>query len=268
MPRRRRKPLERVRRIIHTCRMVEERGLNPFNVEVKEELETLDSYLDGWKRYEHLCLDAEAFNLLTRIVESQGDWLSDEASTLYMDPVFLERKLKRLKPKTLARLFMAVWKPVACLEEISRDRLKEAIEYWNRLKPLRSRWSRLRRLYKARELMSLEELKRRGIVVDDMFYQSLESLLVELKESCKNGEPTSYWRFISSGSFEETVRRAYMLSFLSTYGYVEIKRLPLKEDYLIKPREPGEVATPSESLPISIDYERWSSMVKEVGEIG
>ena len=261
MPRRRRRPVDRIRRIIYTCRMVEERGLNPFNIEVKEELEKLDEYLDGWESYEELCLDAEAVNRLTKVVESQRDWLSEEASTLYMDPVFVTYKLKRLSSKVLAEVFMKVWRPIACLEEISKERLIEAIDYWNRLKPLRSRWSRLRGRYKTRGFLSLEELKKRGIVVDDAFYRNLETILAELKEAYKTEGAVSYWRFIARGSFDETVRRAYMLSFLSTYGYVGFEKVPLEDNYLLTPRDPGEPKGQPESLPVSIDYEKWKTVI-------
>lgn len=267
MPSRRRGPIERVRRIIYTCRMVEERGLNPFNVEVKEELKKLDEYLYGWEDYEDLCLDAEAVNRLTKVVESQKEWLSEEASTLYMDPVFVTHKLKRLPPRLIADVFLRVWRPIACLEEISKDKLIEAVDYWNRLKPLRSRWSRLRGGYKAEGLLSLEELKKQGIVADEVFYRKLEMLLAELKKTYDAEGPVSYWKFIARESFEETVRRAYMLSFLSTYGYVKFEKIPLEDDYLLTPREAGETKGLLESLPVSIDYEKWRNMVGGRGRV-
>ncbi|MEM3545494.1 MAG: hypothetical protein QXU47_08705 [Candidatus Bathyarchaeia archaeon] len=260
MPKRRGRSIERVRRIIHTCRMVEERGLNPFNVEVREELETLDNQLDELKSYEELCLDVEAVNMLTKVVKAQKDWLSEEASVFYADPAFIEYKLRKMSTKAIVDVFMRTWRPIACLEEISREKLIEAIEYWNHLKPLESRWSKFTGGYKPREYVDFEELKRQGIIVDETFYSNLEKILNELKEACKTQRSVSYWSFISSESFEETVKRAYMLSFLLTYGYAELKKIPLRDDYTIAPRERIESKAPSESLPISVDYERWREL--------
>lgn len=240
--------------------MVEEKGLNPFNVEVREELETLDGQLDELKSYEELCLDVEAVNMLTKVVKAQKDWLSEEASVLYADPAFIEYKLRKMPTKAIVDVFMRTWKPIACVEEISKEKLVEAIEYWNRLKPLKSRWSRFTGGYKPREYVDLEELKRQGIIVDETFYSDLEKILNELKEACKTRRSVSYWSFISGGSFEEAVKRAYMLSFLLTYGYAELKKIPLQEDYTVAPREHAESKAPSESLPISIDYERWREL--------
>ena len=240
--------------------MVEERGLNPFNVEVREELKTLDDQLNELKSYEELCLDVEAVNMLTKVVKAQKDWLSEEASVFYADPTFIEYKLRKVSTRAIVDVFMKAWKPIVCVEEISREKLLEAIEYWNRLKPLKSRWSRFTGGYKTREYVELEELKRQGIMVDETFYSDLEKILNELKEACKTQRSVSYWSFVSGESFEETVKRAYMLSFLLTYGYAELKKIPLKEDYTVAPRERDESKASSESLPISIDYERWREL--------
>jgi len=260
LSKRKRGPIERVKRIIHTCHMVEERGLNPFNVEVGEELRTLDGQLDDLKSYEELCLDVEAVNMLTKVVKAQKDWLSEEASVLYTDPAFIEYKLRKISTKAMVEAFMRAWKPIAYIEEISKEELIKAVDYWNRLKPLKSRWSKLTGDRKLGGYIELEELKRQGLITDETFYKDFEKVLDELKEVCKTKGSVSYWSFISGKSFEETVRRAYMLSFLLTYGYVELKKIPLKDDYVLTPRERIEARAPSESLPISIDYEHWRKL--------
>lgn len=240
--------------------MVEEKGLNPFNVEVKEELQTLDNQLNELESYEELCLDVEAVNMLTKVVKAQRDWLSEEASVFYADPTFIEYKLRKMSTKAIIDIFMRVWKPIACIEEISKEKLIEAVDYWNRLKPLKSRWSKFTGEHKPREHIDFEELKKQGIVVDETFHRDLEKILNELKTLCRNQGSVSYWSFICGRSFEETVKRAYMLSFLLTYGYAELKKIPLKEDYILTLREHVEMKRQPESLPISIDYERWRNI--------
>ncbi len=37
-----------------------------------------------------------------------------------------------------------------------------------------------------------------------------------------DGKPVEYWRFVRVGSYQETVQRAYFVSFLVTYGYAKL----------------------------------------------
>ncbi|RLG04357.1 MAG: hypothetical protein DRN61_03185, partial [Thaumarchaeota archaeon] len=46
-----------------------------------------------------------------------------------------------------------------------------------------------------------------------------------------------YWSFIKGRNLEESFERAYLLSFLITDGYVDVRRNPLKNEIKLIPRE-------------------------------
>jgi len=46
-------------------------------------------------------LDAEALNRIAAIVRLQGDWLKHRASSLYIDPILVELKIRMLEPERL-----------------------------------------------------------------------------------------------------------------------------------------------------------------------
>lgn len=84
----------------------------------------------------------------------------------------------------------------------------------------------------------------------------------ELKKMAAGRDQISYWAFVNADSYEETVYRAYITSFLVTYGYSAMSVNPLEEEvFLIPNEERMETGTNSNSvsIPIPIDYETWKS---------
>ena len=69
----------------------------------------------------------------------------------------------------------------------------------------------------------------------------------------------SYWDFVDSEDFKETIKNGWLTSFLISYGYASIEIDPLEEKITLKAKEEQE--TPREqngtSLPIAISYEEW-----------
>jgi hypothetical protein len=68
-----------------------------------------------------------------------------------------------------------------------------------------------------------------------------------------------YWDFIGGESYEETVERAFLTSFLITYGYATLEINRLEEEIFILPLETqNKVLTQqSNSVPIAVSYEDW-----------
>ncbi|MBS3815907.1 MAG: hypothetical protein KGY45_05040, partial [Hadesarchaea archaeon] len=91
------------------------------------------------------------------------------------------------------------------------------------------------------------------------FNELIEKEWGELKEAVGEDEKIKYWDYIYQEEFTKTVRRAWLVSFLVSYGYATLEINPLEEEIIIKPRE--ERKTPEEeksaSIPISISYSDW-----------
>jgi hypothetical protein len=52
----------------------------------------------------------------------------------------------------------------------------------------------------------------------------LRGIWQELTALAGDGEPVEYWAFVRRDNYQETVRRAYYVSFLLTYGFAKMYR--------------------------------------------
>jgi hypothetical protein len=108
-----------------------------------------------------------------------------------------------------------------------------------------------------------EELIRERILGDKVFSEELENYWRELKEKVKekgHDGKILYWDFVGAETYEETVQRAFLASFLITYGYATLEIHPLEEEIFIKPFETpiAKIGTQqSISIPIAVSYENW-----------
>jgi len=242
---------------------VKQKGIDPYEVEVEKALEIVRRYLPEWKIPEDLILDAETLNQISRIIDLQSEWLRNRASSMYVDPLMIELKVRALNPKTLSDIFIESWHPPLEMERLTQERLKESIEYWKELPPLEERLKGLPAPPSAElELTSMDALLRSGLLSEKTFDEVLQMFWQELKDRSKVGKET-YWSFILADTYEETILRAYITSFLVSYGYATLEMDPLKEDVFLIPFE--EERRPVEkkwsfSMPISIDYETWKKM--------
>jgi hypothetical protein len=257
---------EKLQRIIETCRSVEERSLDPFLVDLKENISTVREYFPEWKIPEDLCLDAETIHHLASVVKLQSEWVKHRSTSLYTDPFVLEEKLRRLDKEEIVTTFIRAWHPIVEWEQISLHSLAEAVRYWNSLVPLRERWKEAPPAEVDSGSASREELVRERILRDKAFSEELENFWLQLRnlvaQKGQNGK-MRYWDFIGAESYEETVNRAFMTSFLVTYGYATLEIHPLEEEMYIVPYEKVLVKTEKEqlvSIPISVsatDWKRW-----------
>jgi len=254
--------------IIELCRSVQTRSLNPFLVNVDDLLEVLRRYFPEWEGPEDLCLDAEALNEIASVIKLQSEWVKRRSSSLYTDPFILEEKIRRLNADKLTEIFLLSWHPIAEIEQLSPKCLEEALAYWESLLPINERLRReVSQELKPRRI-SREELVKLGLLAEEAFQEELTTLWNELKEKVGVNGKINYWDFITANSYKETIKRAYIMSFLVTYGYVAMEVHPLKEEILLTPlRQPrfseeraggksGGVKKPA-SLPIPIGYEEW-----------
>lgn len=246
-------------RIVDLCDSVRKRGLDPFDVEVREFFDRLRELLPKLRKHDELYLDIQAVLGLADVVFQQGEWIKHKSSMLYLDPLLIMLKLHALPPRELAGVFAHAWHPIVQLETLSPHGIREAQGYWTNLPPLDERW----REPDATEVLTGEiarrELARMGILSEEDFAAVLDRTWRELKDAVGGRGEISYWDFISKRSFEETVARAWLVSFLASYGYATLELKPLEEEILLKPlskpRKLERVAT--FSVPISISRSEW-----------
>jgi hypothetical protein len=254
---------EKLQRIIEMCMSVEERSLDPFLLDVDEVISVIKEYFPEWELPEDLCLDAQTIHHLASVIKLQSEWVKHRSTSLYTDPFLLEEKLTRMSKENIVNIFLKAWHPTVELEQISLHSLAEAIKYWKSLLPLNERWKQLFREEIEGGLATREELIKQRILRDKEFSEELgnfwHKLKREIEEKGEDGK-IQYWNFIGAETYEETVHKAFMTSFLVTYGYATLEIYPLEEEMFIKPyKKPltkiGEKQLVS--IPIAITAEDW-----------
>jgi hypothetical protein len=253
---------ERLLRIISLCLSVESTNDDPFKVEVKRIINLLKRYLPHWKILEEFTLDAEALNRIASIISLQGNWVVNRSSSLYIDPLLIELHIKMIDTERLVTIFSKSWHPIVEMEGLSKKRVEEAADYWNQLMSMDARRLKLPTPSASLSSTTLEELIKMRIMSDASFNDTLTSFWKELKERVSDREKISYWNFIVTDTYDETIYRAYLTSFLVTYGYAHMDIHPIEEEtFLIPYDKPKEnISTEqSVSIPIAIDRNLWES---------
>jgi len=259
---------EKLQRIIEMCRSVEERSLDPFLINFEELISTVREYFPEWKLPEDLCLDAETIHRLASLIKLQSEWVKHRSTSLYTDPFLLEEKLTRIGKEEILETFLNAWHPIVELEQISLHSLAESLRYWESLLPLKERWKGFPLAEVETGPATREELIRQRILRDKAFSEELENFWQELKNQVKEkGENVKirYWDFVGAESYEETVQRAFMTSFLVTYGYATLEIHPLEEEIFIKSYEKPTTKIGKEqlvSIPIAVSAEDWMKWKK------
>lgn len=261
-PKKRKRKLgeEHLQRIIDLCKSVEERSLDPFLVDIDDIISIIRKYFPEWKSLDEFSLDAEAINRLASVIKLQSEWVRHRSTSLYTDPFLLEEKIRKLDKEELVDLFLGAWHPIIELEQISPHSLSNAINYWRSLLPLDERWLKTEVVETKLGTTSREELITQRIIMEKVFTEELKALWEELKSKVGEGGRIRYWDFVGVGSYEETLQRAYMTSFLVTYGYATLEVYRLEEEVYVRPFEkPVSIIGKKQvvSIPVSLSFEDW-----------
>jgi len=257
---------ERLLRVIGLCASVENRGANPFEVEVRDISEILRKYLPNWRALDDFVLDSETLRQIAGIVRLQSDWVKRRSTSLFIDPLLIEVKLRFMNSQRLLDIFQKSWHPAVEMEMLSDMKLEQAIEYWNQLASRDERLLSLPESQGGLGSLTHEELAKRNILSETSFRGVLESLWGELKDMFQKEGKVEYWDFIRKKSYEDTVKRAYLVSFLITYGYATIRINPLEEEVFLIPN--SEIVKPTFgkqalTIPISVDRNAWKEKANE-----
>lgn len=254
---------EKLQRIIEMCKSVEERSLDPFLIDVNEVISVIKEYFPDWEVPEDLCLDAETVHRLASVIKLQSEWVKHRSTSLYTDPFLLEEKLTRIDKEDMVEVFFKAWHPIVELEQISLRSIAEAIKYWENLLPLKERWKEFPTAEFEAGTATRDELVKQRILRDKAFSEELENFWQEMKSKVKEKGDDGrirYWDFVGAETYEETVHRAFMTSFLITYGYATLEVYPLEEEIFIKPYDKPVTKMGKKqlvSIPIAVTTDNW-----------
>jgi len=245
-----------LKEVIDTCDAIERRKFNPFFLDVKLGVETLREYFPLWNEFEDNCLDAHALNRLSEVVRLQNTQLKFQSSALYAEPEFVAKKFQRMSEKRLAEVFLQSWHPLAELEQLTNEAVSAGLDYWNLLLPIQERWKR-RDYSRGKNPESADSNTLVGLGIrGEEFEAHMSRLWKELMDQSNTEKsPVDYWKFVKMANHQETVQRAYFVSFLVTYGFAKMElegeRITLRpiEQPTNKPVEGGV------SVPIAIPRE-------------
>ena len=254
---------EKLQRIIEMCSAIEAHGVDPFMLDVDDIIKVVKEYFPGWEQPEDFNLDSEAIHHLASVIKLQSEWVKQRSTSLYTDPFLLEEKITHAGKEEMIGLFLKAWHPVVELEQISIHSLAEAMRYWETLLPLKERWKEFALPEVEAGTATREELVQQRIIADKAFSEELENYWQELKEKVKaegRDGKILYWDFVGAETYEETVQRAFLASFLITYGYATLEIHPLEEEIFIKPFEEPIAKIAAQqliSIPIAVTHENW-----------
>ena len=213
--------------MIELCRDVESSSANPFEVDIREKILILKQRLPELKFLDELLVDAEAMLELAQIVKLQDEWLKTRASSLYIDPLLIQLKVKLLPKEALSEALIKSWHPVAQIDQLSPRGLEKAFVYWRELIPISERFKDQFGTYGVGPgQVEYADLVSLGVFSREQFESNLSGLHEELIRR-SNGDWVDYREFINAEDFETKVRRAYLLAFLISEGRALLKTEPL-----------------------------------------
>jgi len=254
---------EKLERIIEMCLAIENHAVEPFTLNVDEIIKIVHEYFPNWENPDELKLDAEALHHLASVIKMQSEWVKQRSNSLYTDPFLLEEKIRQTSKQGMVDVFLGVWSPIIEFEQLSLHSLAQGLLYWNALAPMGDRWKDIEVSEVAMGSVSRDELVKQRVLGDREFSEELECYWQELKnktiEKGVDGK-IAYWDFIFSDTYDETVQRAFLTSFLITYGYATLEIDRLEETVFILPFDKPRKETLTEqstSVALAVSVEDW-----------
>lgn len=254
---------ERLERIIEMCVAIENHTVEPFTLNVDEIIQVVRQYFPQWHNPEELKLDAETLHHLASVVKLQSEWVKQRSTALYTDPFLLEQKIQQMNQQEIVDAFLCAWNPLIELEQLSLNAIAQGLLYWETLPPLSDRWKDFDTEATSNGYTTRDELVKQRVLGDKEFSVELNCYWLELKDCVAkkgtNGK-IDYWDFIGADTYEQTVQRAFLTSFLVTYGYATLEIDTLEELVFIRPFETPRTEAlmqQAASVPIAVSSEEW-----------
>ncbi|MCW4018943.1 MAG: hypothetical protein NWF00_09750 [Candidatus Bathyarchaeota archaeon] len=253
---------DRLERVIEMMKGIEDHTVDPFLLNVDEIILIVQEYFPEWDQPEELNLDAEAIHHLATVIKLQSDWVKQRSTSLYTDPFLLEEKIMQNNKQEMVNVFLHAWHPIVEQEQLTVRSLADALRYWDALTPIKQRWEQPMVAEVAAGTASWEELVDQSVLRDEAFSAELDRYWNELKAKTqtqgKDGK-LFYMDWVDAETYEQTVHRAYITSFLVTYGYATLEVIPLEEEVYIMPLEDpvAKLDKQAISVPINLSFESW-----------
>ncbi|MGA3060275.1 MAG: hypothetical protein ABSD92_07890 [Candidatus Bathyarchaeia archaeon] len=254
---------EKLERIVEMCLAIENHTVDPFTLNIDEIIKIVREYFPHWEHPDELKLDAEALHHLASVIKLQSEWVKHRSTSLYTDPFLLEEKILQIGKQEMVNIFLKAWNPLIEFEQISLNMLAQGLLYWEALAPISERWKDIDAAEVSMGFASREELIKQRVLGIREFSEEMNCYWNELKDCVtKKGQDGKihYWDFIGADTYEETVQKAFLTSFLVTYGYATLEIDRLEEQVFIRPfdKPRTDVLTEqSTSVPIAISCEDW-----------
>jgi hypothetical protein len=253
---------DRLERVIDMMKGIEAHTVDPFLLNVDEIIRIVQEYFPEWDQPEELNLDSEAIHHLASVIKLQSEWVKQRSTSLYTDPFLLEEKINQKNKREMTEVFLQAWHPIVEQEQVTLQSLSDALRYWNMLVPLKERWEQLAVSEVAMGTATRDELVEQSILRDEAFSAELDRYWEGLKtKTQKEGHDGKlfYMDWVGADTYEETVQRAYITSFLVTYGYATLEVIPLEEEIFIMPLEEpaAKMNKQAVSVPITLTFESW-----------
>ena len=241
-----------LKELADTCDAISDRKFNPFFLDVKLGVETLRQFFPLWETFQDHCMDAHTLNRLSEVVRLQNTQLKFQSSALYADPEFIVKKIEKMSEKRLVEVLLHSWHPLAELEQLTEETVTNALIYWDTLLPIAERWKK-RQTNEGKPPSSINAETLTGLGVHgEEFNKQISRLYDELRVACEKSKVTDYWTFVRRPTYQETVHRAYLISFLITYGFAKLKTEDGKLSLIPVEQPTGKAAPNSISFPIPV----------------
>lgn len=235
-----------IEELIEICRSIAQSGGDPFLFDIGKALNSLRNM--RLRSSAELDLDAETIGAIVDVLNSQKGWIEKRMNSMLIDPLIVELRIRAMDTEELRDVAMSVYHPLAFIETITPKRLQEGINYIKNLIPIRERGRYGEEKDYPIEPLSDEELLEMSVITKEELEKKIEEMKRELKKE------TDYYAFVMNDSYEESVKRAQILSFLISGGFATLIIDPLNDDIRVKlSKKRGR----GRSVALSINYEMW-----------